>query len=323
MQDSAWLEEFFASMAKLSQYFNMGLSGGDLAKAPSPKANTSANANINANTNKIDPMHINIDPANKNTLPTHKNTHFEDFGALNIGITAWGDYGHGGIPLLRHKSYTPKINTKNGHVPLNTSQKASLTPQDFCYAKEGDYIFVIGEIGLARTGLFALESTANKKEIQDKIKLYPLSCNAHLSPMPLVLEGLFLSQFALNHPIFLMDISDGLMRDLPRLLARQGLIEENTPPLGAKIHIAEHDLNQEVLTFAKSINHEPVHFAYSGGEDYGLLGICSKNAWEELQKKWQENPPFAKLWKIGEICQENLTLNGIIIKENGFDHFHR
>ena len=227
------------------------------------------------------------------------------------GLTAWGDYGHGGVPLLRHKSYALQNNAK-----INDNQ-------DFCTAKEGDCVFVIGEIGLARTGLFTLEKTINQHEVHEIIKQYPVACNAHLNPIPLVAEGLFLSRFAILHPIFLMDISDGLMRDLPRLLARQGILTEKDTPLGAQLHITEKDLHREVLDYAKTMAQNPINFAYSGGEDYGLLGICSKETWEHLQEAWKEKSQFSRLWKIGEVCQKNITLNNIITKENGFDHFQK
>lgn len=332
-QDFAWLEEFFASMAKLSQCFDMGLSGGDLTKTPTPRicvntdnysepissvgsANSADSVMIDdkeAVSSSVDVLGINKQHFHTPFDFSHVKIHPESISGLNIGITAWGDYGHGGVPLLRHKSYTSRNNAQN---TLDAQQVS-------CFAQENDYIFVVGEIGLARTGLFNLEKTKNKEEVQEVIKQYPAACNAHLNPMPLVKEGLFLSIFATEHPIFLMDVSDGLMRDIPRLLARQGIVEKGNKSFGAKIYISEADLNQEISTFAKSINQNPINFAYSGGEDYGLLGICPPQAWEKLQEKWQENNQFARLWKIGEVCKKGLTLNDIEVKEDGFDHFQK
>ncbi len=305
-QDFAWLEEFFASMAKLSQRFGMGLSGGDLAKSPRPKRWQPVPLNRSVNgvseTHGLSP-HLERTSSDVSGNTSEENSlNLDEENGLNIGITAWGDYGHGGLPLLRHKSYTPK--------------KSSAI-------EDGYVLFVVGEIGLARVGLFALESSKNRDEMQEALRLYPVSCEAHLSPMPLVEEGLFLSQFAHLFPVFLMDISDGLMRDIPRLLARQGIIEENKKALGARIILLEENLNLETISYAKSLGEDAALFAYSGGEDYGLLGACSKDAWIELQKKWKGQSAFARIWKIGDVCQENLTLNDACIKENGFDHFHQ
>ena len=55
-QDFAWLEEFFASMSKLSKRFNMGLSGGDLAKSPSPKIKFNPNQKNDEELVRNDPV---------------------------------------------------------------------------------------------------------------------------------------------------------------------------------------------------------------------------------------------------------------------------
>ncbi len=271
-EDENWLEEFFCSMSKLSQQYNMGLCGGDLAKAPVVKG---------------------LDPKEKS--------------GLNISITVLGDYSHGGLPLFRHKHCT--------HIAFDQNMENSEN-----IAREHDVIFVIGEIGLARVGLFALEQCENKQDIQRVLKKYPKSCHAHLSPKPLVAEGLFLSKFALNTPIFLMDISDGLMRDIPRLLKRQGILEKNNYSLGADLFLNIKNLDDEIMEFCSLKGQDPIDFAYQGGEDYALLGICAKESFELLEHSFSKEN-FAKLWKIGEVLGKDLLLNQQIVEEKGFDHF--
>ncbi len=276
-QDLVWLEEFFASMASLSQAHNMGLCGGDLAKSPS-----------------------------------FKNLSQDEKSGLNISITVLGDYSHGGIPLFRHKYFNHSLNK----LELLEDRK-----------DEEDVIFVIGEIGLARAGLFALEKTKSKTEVEKTIDKYNNACRAHLTPRPLVEEGLFLSSFAKEFPIFLMDVSDGLMRDISRLLMRQGLLRsknvskgKNIFNLGADLYLAENNLHSELLEFCAENRFNPIQFAYEGGEDYALLGICSKDGFALLEESFI-NKSFAKLWKLGEIVPHELKLNHKIVEERGFDHF--
>ncbi len=282
-QDFAWLEEFFASMAKLANTFSVGLSGGDLAKVPTP-------------------------PSSKNVLAHEK-------GGLNIAITAWGDYSHGGLPLQRHHYISNAKSAEGDNQTQSQSQQA----------KEGDILFVVGQIGLARTGLYLLEESKSSADVQEIFEKYPMAYEAHLSPMPLVNEGLFLSSFALEHPIFLMDISDGLMRDIPRLLSRQGLLDDGSQKLGAKITLEEQHIPEEVQKYCQERNISCIDFAFRGGEDYGLLGICSQEAFEKLQDMWAlhslQNANFAKLWKLGTVDLNTYSLNHQDVEEGGFDHF--
>lgn len=112
-------------------------------------------------------------------------------------------------------------------------------------AQAGDYVFIIGAIGLARLGLLNLEELLHASgqssapgsdqapppvnlpgaliDRADLEKSLPCSLQAHLRPQPQVSAGLVLARFKHAHPacrIGLMDLSDGLYRDLPRLLGK-------------------------------------------------------------------------------------------------------
>lgn len=85
-----------------------------------------------------------------------------------------------------------------------------------------DVIFACGEIGLARTGLLALENAGTPEDVARVRREYPASCAAHLAPEPRVEFALALAELAERSGaavrMGLMDLSDGLARDLPRLL---------------------------------------------------------------------------------------------------------
>lgn len=283
-QDFDWLDECFKSMAELANSYNMVLCGGDLTKVPLART-------LHKTQDSIDPH---IDPLS--------------LGGLNIGITAWGTYEQGGVPLMRHRSYAQ--NAMAGKQPTAADLQARACMQ------EGDILFYLGQIGLARAGLLLLEESQDREKCLAK---YPHAVNAHLRPQPLVREGLLLSRFATEHAIFVMDISDGLMRDIPRLLARQGIVFADEHSFGADIAINETMLHPEIIRYCGEQNLDPCYFAYKGGEDYGLVGVCAGNAYalfEEFCAKQNMTPH-----KLGTVRKGEITLNSRSIEEAGFDHF--
>lgn len=111
-----------------------------------------------------------------------------------------------------------------------------------------DVIFACGEIGLARTGLLALENAGTPEDVARVRREYPASCAAHLAPEPRVEFALALAELAERSGaavrMGLMDLSDGLARDLPRLL------DSRRTGLGADIELPDAALHAEVLRFA-------------------------------------------------------------------------
>lgn len=188
--------------------------------------------------------------------------------------------------------------------------------------QEGDIIFLIGDVGLARVGLLSLESMGRRA-----CELYPTACRAHLMPQPLIEMGLMLAEYAhLGERLGLMDLSDGLARDLSRLLGHS---------MGADIVFDSKDLHADIIAFAKHeveqghehMNHEDVlqravHHTFMGGEDYALLGTCSPTLFEKIQERWAKNiKPNYQVRSIGTVKHGHITLNGHIVHESGFDHF--
>ena len=132
-------------------------------------------------------------------------------------------------------------------------------------ARPGEALFLIGGVGLARVGLELLEFEGRKA-----MEEWPAACAAHLVPQPQVDAGQILARLGqADHPPALMDVSDGLARDLPRLLGmpRSGL--------GADLLIPDDLLHEELVRYARARGKHPAREAYLGGEDYALLGACS------------------------------------------------
>ncbi|BCS87021.1 thiamine-phosphate kinase [Pseudodesulfovibrio sediminis] len=165
-------------------------------------------------------------------------------------------------------------------------------------ASPDDLLFIVGDIGLARSGLMALEATGVAAR-----EVLPAAVMAHLRPKPKVMIGTLLNAAGVTS---LMDLSDGLARDLPRLLG---------PERGADLTIEETTLHGNVLSFAQTIGTAPLEVAMLGGEDYALLGAVSPDALDKVG-----SVPGLKI--IGTVTESaGITLNGAPFTATGFDHF--
>lgn len=207
---------------------------------------------------------------------------------LNICVTAWGELPEGLPRGLRRGM-----------------------------AQEGDIIFLIGGVGQARLGLTLLEACPDAEACEKTRKDWPEACAAHLHPLPLAKEGAALARFALLHQLedrlSLMDVSDGLARDLPRLLAG------TKTGLGADIVLSADDLSPEILRYAEKTGICAPDFAFEGGEDYALAGTCPAQFWPELSRVLSTFDTPSLL--LGTVRKGPLTLNGHSPHSAGFDHF--
>lgn len=168
----------------------------------------------------------------------------------------------------------------------------------------GDVLFVTGDIGLARIGLAELEKNGRKAAGQ-----WSGPCAGHLLPEPHVKEGLILARFAEKGArISLMDVSDGLCSDLPRLLAAGQ---------GAEITLNGQNLSPAVLAHAAASGRDPGLEAFKGGEDYVLLGACEPDLLPALARE------IPGLRQIGQVNgSDRITCNGLVMDAAaGFDHF--
>ncbi|ACS80392.1 thiamine-phosphate kinase [Maridesulfovibrio salexigens] len=172
-------------------------------------------------------------------------------------------------------------------------------------AVPGDILFLHGPAGMARTGLLALEESGTKAT-----DFYPECVQAHLRPPMRVAAGIKLAES--EHVKGLMDLSDGLARDLPRFL---GCCEGS---LGARISLDESQLHEEIIHYAESKSISAAEHAFLGGEDYALFGAASADGFAELKAK------IPGLHQIGTITGDNkILLNGKEYTAGGFDHFSK
>ncbi len=169
-------------------------------------------------------------------------------------------------------------------------------------AQPGDGIFLIGASGLAGVGLRSLEALG-----RTAVELYPAACAAHLSPQPLTTAGATLArQFtAPEHRLGLMDLSDGPVRDLPRLLAG----------LGADLDPAQEAIHPEIQAYAAADNLPAESLFLLGGEDYALIGTCAPQSFAGLRALLPQTV------RLGTVRAEpGLTLRGRPLHLVGFDH---
>ncbi|MDR3319657.1 MAG: thiamine-phosphate kinase [Desulfovibrio sp.] len=175
--------------------------------------------------------------------------------------------------------------------------------------RPGDALFATGGIGLARVGLYELEARG-----REAVSIWPEACAAHLRPRPQTQAGITIVRLAdPGRPPALIDVSDGLARDLPRLL--QG--PSPTRNIGASLRLPPESLHPEVRRFAAELGFDPVSEALLGGEDYALLGSCSPGLLPELQAALPD------LFFIGVVTENpEIFVNGKPFNVSGFDHFH-
>lgn len=181
-------------------------------------------------------------------------------------------------------------------------------------AQPGDVIFLIGRTGLARAGLMLFEEQGRAA-----LNGWPIPCEAHLRPAPRLKEGMRLSRLAADWGrgkgdpacgrLGLMDLSDGLARDLPRLVG---------PGMGADIGMPMP--HTEILRFMRSSSEaDPVaaakRHAFLGGEDYALIGTCSPELAVHVMVANAETTMLGKVTEGGVIRVDGVPVSG------GFDHF--
>ncbi len=179
----------------------------------------------------------------------------------------------------------------------------------------GDVLLVLGEpleagqplpLGLARQGLRLLEAHG-----REAVGPWPACCTAHLRPAPQVAAGLALAGCDGVHGC--MDISDGLARDLPRLLA---FGQPKGGPLGAALALEAAQLHPELVAACAEAGADPVAEAMAGGEDYLLLAAVTPEA---VPAVTQAVPSLLRIGTVTEV--PGLTCNGTPLAKRGFDHF--
>jgi thiamine-monophosphate kinase len=178
-------------------------------------------------------------------------------------------------------------------------------------AAPGDAVLVTGSLGAAGAGLAVLEH--GLKEPDSSLLADVL--RAHHEPQPRLNEAWAIAVTGLASAM--MDLSDGLADDLPRLCAESGV--------GARIHADAIPIAPACSWVARRLNLSDLAFALSGGEDYELLLTCPQQAVPQLQRAVLD-ATGAALTPIGEITAgEGITLVDAEGRQrplgHGFEHF--
>jgi thiamine-monophosphate kinase len=155
-------------------------------------------------------------------------------------------------------------------------------------ARAGDSIFVCGDLG---------EKGIGAKEI------YPVACRTHLRPKMKLMTSSLIAAAGVSS---LMDVSDGLARDLPRLVGSD---------LGVDIVIESSFIHDEITRYCAEKGLDPVEALVLGGEDYALVGTADSDTVDKVR-----SIPGTTI--IGTVTEQNgIHINGKEFTNPGFDHF--
>ncbi|MGC4108791.1 MAG: thiamine-phosphate kinase [Thermomicrobiales bacterium] len=175
-------------------------------------------------------------------------------------------------------------------------------------AREGDVIAVSGTIGASAAGLQILAAP----ERFAGLTTTGLLVSAHLQPIPRIALGQLLGEFGASAA---MDLSDGLLGDLPKILAASGV--------GATI-------DARALPVAPSVRalfpETWLDLALRGGEDYELLFAVPPSLLDTVARKAEA--VGATVTAVGRIepASHGMTVIGLdgeqtAVLPGAFDHF--
>ena len=160
-------------------------------------------------------------------------------------------------------------------------------------ARAGDLVYVTGNLGEAELGLQVLKRSRGFVSPKN-----PLT-RKHLYPQPRLALGQGLAEKQLASAM--MDLSDGLSSDLPRLCAASRV--------GARLESARIPSTRNSRAAMKH-GFDPLDLALHGGDDYELLFTVPPERAKSLPKLFQG----VKLSPIGRITQEAKL---VLCDENG------
>jgi thiamine-monophosphate kinase len=174
--------------------------------------------------------------------------------------------------------------------------------------KAGDEIFVTGVLGRAAAGLeLLLAGRARRPNGSRRAALA-----AQRTPTPRCDAGLWLARSGLVGAM--MDLSDGLSVDLPRLCSASGT--------GAEVRIWD----LPVFPESRSWNCDPLRLALHGGEDFELLfSVRAEHVATLLASYPTTFPPITAIGTLtaaaGVLRRERPTARPLRLSAEGFDHF--
>jgi thiamine-monophosphate kinase len=189
----------------------------------------------------------------------------------------------------------------------------AVTPRLRSTARADDTIAVTGTLGRSAAGLAVLERETAPADVAAAL-LAELTA-AHLRPTPRVAEGAWLA--GAGGVTAMMDLSDGLGIDLPRLLGESGV--------AAEVDVDRVPVDAATRAVAAALGSDPAAWATGGGEDYELLLTCDSTAFERLQRGLAD-AHGTRLTRIGTIKAGAPTVRWTsrgqaVTVARGFEHF--
>lgn len=151
-------------------------------------------------------------------------------------------------------------------IVINITQIGEVEPENAALrskAMPGDAIIVTNTLGDSSAGLKLL--LGGERVDSDNMAHREL-IERHLRPEPRVREARAAVQTGSVHAM--MDLSDGLAADLPKLCAASGV--------GATVYADRLPISDHLRVSASELNAEPYILAAAGGEDYELLITCAE-----------------------------------------------
>lgn len=205
-------------------------------------------------------------------------------------------------------------NATPGHLVVNVTLLGSV-PQGRALtragARLGDVLLVTGTLGQSSAGLALLTQHGHPKAE----KLGETLVNAHRRPQPRVSAGLAAARTLKVHAC--MDLSDGLLGDVPKLCAASGG--------GARLDTALLPVSDELRRACELQGTDPLMTALHGGEDYELLLAVAPADVDAVRAAVEATG--VPLTAVGEVTKAGLRIlaadgqNEMTPQAGGWDHF--
>jgi thiamine-monophosphate kinase len=180
-------------------------------------------------------------------------------------------------------------------------------------ARPGDLIGVTGTLGDAAAGLAVSRLGRSRLAKALGTTWGPTVLRALHRPVARVGEGQTLAQVGATA---MMDVSDGLGKDLSRLCAASGC--------GARVRLDDLPISGSVVAAAAELRLDPIELALGGGEDYELLATLDATAFDRAREELDER--FGVTFtEVGVIIDDGLVAvtdaGERPLEPKGWDHF--
>ena len=187
-------------------------------------------------------------------------------------------------------------NVSAGNAVVSVCQLGQVEPPNLALrsgARIVDRILVTGSLGDSRGGLELLMKFGR----EEATKLSGWLVSTHLMPVPRVWEARALGMANLVHAM--MDISDGLGADLPKLCKASGV--------GAVVHADKLPVSEDLQNAAQLLGANATELAASGGEDFELLIVVAP---EDVEKTIEpiRDATGTRVTEIGEIVEGSVEI---------------